>query len=64
MVLCQRFWTMQKTSKMMPKVCMNKKEQLDHWVQQYLQAKASGNTKLLKIYESLILKLGGKIPKL
>jgi hypothetical protein len=49
---------------MKPKVCMSKSEQIQHWIQEYLQAKASGNTKLLKIYEALIIKLGGKIPKL
>ena len=49
---------------MKPKVCMSQKEQLDHWIQQYLQAKAKGDSRLLKIYESVILKLGGKIPKL
>jgi hypothetical protein len=47
-----------------PKVCMSKKSQVDHWIQQYLQAKAEGNTRLLKIYEALIIKLDGKIPKL
>ena len=49
---------------MKPKKCMSKQEQLIHWTQQYLQAKADGNTKLLKIYEALIVKLGGKIPKI
>jgi hypothetical protein len=49
---------------MNPKVAMTVKQQIEHWTQQYLQAKANGDTKLLKIYESLILKLGGKIPKL
>lgn len=49
---------------MTPKKCMNKQEQINHWVQQYLQAKAEGNTRLIKIYEVLILKLNGKIPKL
>jgi hypothetical protein len=48
---------------MKPKVCMTQKQQLDHWVQQYLQAKTEGNTKLIRIYEALIVKLGGKIPK-
>ena len=43
---------------------MTVKQQIEHWTQQYLQAKADGNTKLTKIYESLILKLGGKIPKI
>lgn len=49
---------------MKPKVGMSKSEQINHWTQQYLQAKASGNTKMAKLYESIILKLGGKIPKL
>jgi hypothetical protein len=43
---------------------MSKKSQVDHWIQQYLQAKTEGNTRLLKIYEALIIKLDGKIPKL
>jgi hypothetical protein len=47
-----------------PKVCMSKQEQVNHWIQQYLQAKASGDKTKMKIYEALILKLGGKIPKL
>jgi hypothetical protein len=49
---------------MKPKICMTVKQQLEHWTQAYLQAKADGNTKLTKIYEALIVKLGGKIPKL
>jgi hypothetical protein len=49
---------------MKPKTALTVKQQIDHWTQQYLQAKADGNTKLIKIYEALILKLGGKIPKL
>jgi hypothetical protein len=47
-----------------PKVCLTVKQQIEHWTQQYLQAKADGNTKLTKIYEALIVKLGGKIPKI
>lgn len=49
---------------MKPKTAMTVKHQIEHWTQQYLQAKANGDTKLLKIYEALILKLGGKLPKL
>jgi hypothetical protein len=49
---------------MKPKSCLTTKQQIDHWVQQYLQAKAEGNARLTKIYEALILKLNGKIPKL
>lgn len=48
---------------MKPKVCMTKAKQIEHWVQQYLQAKADGNTKLQNIYKVLIVKLGGAIPK-
>jgi hypothetical protein len=48
---------------MKPKVAITQKQQLDYWVQQYLQAKTEGNTKLIRIYEALIVKLGGKIPK-
>ena len=44
--------------------CLTKKQQIDHWTQQYLQSKADGDTRLMKIYESLILKLGGKITKI
>jgi len=49
---------------MKPKRALSKEQQLDHWIQQYLQAKASGNTKLANICKDIIVKLGGKIPKL
>jgi hypothetical protein len=49
---------------MTQKVSLSKQEQVNHWIQQYLQAKASGDKTKMKIYEALILKLGGKIPKL
>lgn len=49
---------------MKPKTCMSKKEQIEHWIQKYLEAKQSGDSKMMKIYESCILKLGGKIPRL
>jgi len=49
---------------MKPKVALTKAQQLEHWIQQYLQAKAKGDTKLMKLYESVINKLGGKIPKI
>jgi hypothetical protein len=49
---------------MKPKTALTVKQQIDHWTQQYLQAKADGNTKLMKIYEALIIKLGGKTPRL
>lgn len=43
---------------------MKSKAQIEHWIQLYLQAKASGDHKMAKLYESIIIKLGGKIPKL
>jgi hypothetical protein len=43
---------------------MKVKSTVDHWVQLYLQAKASGDSKMAKLYESIIIKLGGKVPKL
>lgn len=49
---------------MKPKVCMTKKEQIEYWTQKYLGAKQSGDSKMMKIYEACILKLGGKIPRL
>lgn len=49
---------------MKPKVALKKEQQIDHWIQQYLQAKQSGNTKLMNICKDIIIKLGGKIPKL
>jgi hypothetical protein len=49
---------------MKPKVAGTKQQQIDHWVQSYLQAKTDGNHRLIKIYGDLILKLGGKVPKL
>jgi hypothetical protein len=49
---------------MNPKKALTKEQQLDYWIQQYLQAKASGDTKLANICKDVILKLGGKIPKL
>lgn len=39
-------------------------EAVDYWVQQYLQAKANNNTKIMEISKKIIAKLGGKIPKL
>jgi hypothetical protein len=47
-----------------PKVCLTKEKQIEHWQQKYIQAKSDGDTKLMKIYGVLILKLGGKISKL
>ncbi len=49
---------------MKPKVCMTKAQQVDHWKQQYLQAKANGDTTKMKMFEALIKKLGGAIPKI
>jgi hypothetical protein len=49
---------------MEPKKCLTKKQQTEHWMQCYLQAKTDGDTKRMKMYADLINKLGGKIPKL
>ncbi len=49
---------------MKPKKCLTKQEQIDHWIQQYLDAKSKGDTRLMKLYESVIKKLDGKIPRL
>jgi len=48
---------------MNPKICPSKQKQIEVWTQHYLQAKADGNTRNLKMYHDLILKLGGRIPK-
>jgi hypothetical protein len=48
---------------MKPKVCLTRNKQIEHWIQCYLQAKVTGDTKQVKIYEALILKLEGKVPK-
>ena len=47
-----------------PKVCLSKQEQINYWVQQFLQAKANGDKAKTKIYEAIIIKLGGKVPKI
>jgi len=47
-----------------PKKCLTKKEQIDHWIEQYLQAKVNGDKTKTKMFEALIIKLGGKPPKL
>jgi hypothetical protein len=49
---------------MEPKKCLTKKQQLEYWLQLYLQAKTSGDTKKMKLYEAIIIKLDGTIPKL
>jgi len=49
---------------MKPKKCLTKQEQINHWVEQYFQAKTNGDKIKAKIFEALIIKLGGKVPKL
>lgn len=49
---------------MKPKIALKKEQQLEHWLQVYLQAKQSGNTRVMNICKDIIVKLGGKIPKL
>lgn len=49
---------------MKSKIAWTKEQQLEYWAQQYLQAKQSGNTKMMTICKDIIVKLGGKIPKL
>lgn len=49
---------------MEPKKCLTKKEQLEHWLQLYLQAKTNGDTKKMKLYEAIIIKINGAIPKI
>ena len=49
---------------MKPKKTLSKQQQADYWVEQYLQAKTNGDTKRIKMFEALIIKLGGKIPKI
>jgi hypothetical protein len=49
---------------MKPKKALTKEQQIEHWVQIYLQAKQSGDTRLMKICKDVIVKLGGSIPKL
>lgn len=46
------------------KTAMSKKDQINYWIEQYLQAKANGDKNKMKMYEAVIIKLGGKIPKL
>lgn len=48
---------------MKPKVCLTVKQQIEHWSQLFLQAKTDGDSKKAKLYEALILKLKGKVPK-
>jgi hypothetical protein len=49
---------------MKPKKVMSKQEQVNYWSQLYLQAKVSGDKTKMKMFEALILKLNGKVPKL
>jgi hypothetical protein len=49
---------------MKPKSNMPKIEQINYWIEQYLQAKASGDKTRMKMFEAVILKLGGRVPKL
>jgi hypothetical protein len=49
---------------MKPKKCLTKQQQVEYWTQKYLEAKTGGNTKLMKLYESVINKLGGKVSRL
>jgi hypothetical protein len=49
---------------MKPKKRLNKKEQVDYWIQLYLDAKQKGDSKIMKACESIINKLGGKISRL
>ena len=39
-------------------------KELEHWIQEYLQAAAQGNKNLMRIYAAIITKLGGTPPKL
>ena len=48
---------------MKPKTAMTKKDQINYWVEHYLQAKTSGDKTKMKMFEALIVKLGGKVPK-
>jgi hypothetical protein len=49
---------------MKPKKALTKQQQIEYWVQTYLDAKQKGDTKIMKACESIINKLGGKIPRL
>jgi len=42
----------------------SRKEGLNYWIEQYLQAKAMGDKTKAKMFEAIILKLNGKIPRL
>jgi hypothetical protein len=40
------------------------KSDVSHWIEKYIQSHLDGNKTLKKLYGDIILKLGGKIPKL
>ena len=46
------------------KKAIPRKEQVDYWIEQFLQAKASGDKTRMKMFEALIIKLGGKVPRI
>jgi hypothetical protein len=46
------------------KALSSKQEQINYWVEQYLQAKVTGDRNKMKMFEAVIIKLGGKVPKL
>jgi hypothetical protein len=41
----------------------DKKKSIEKLKEQYIQAHLSGNSKLKKMYESMLIKLGEKVPK-
>lgn len=42
----------------------SKEESIQVLQEQYLQAKASGDTKIMKMLEAILKRLGAKVPKL
>lgn len=40
-----------------------KNKGVEHWIQLYLQAKASGDKRLMDLYAKIILKVGGKVSR-
>lgn len=46
------------------KAVKSKEESIQVLQEQYLQAKASGDTKIMKMLESILKRLGAKVPKL
>lgn len=49
---------------MKPKIAITKQQQINYWLEHYLQAKTNGDRNKMKIFEAIIIKLGGKIPRL